>query len=139
MSALIERDREPSAGELRWFGALLLAFLGAIGALVRWRTGTLAVPVALWAAAAVLAVAYYAVPAIRRTVFRAWMAVTYPLGWLVSHVLLAIFYFAVLTPIGWVMRLAGRDPMQRRLERDRPSYWLERAPTQGAERYWRQF
>lgn len=37
---------------------------------------------------------------------------------------IAILFFAVLTPAALVMRLAGRDPLRLRLDRNVPSYWL---------------
>lgn len=137
--ALIERDREPSAKELRWFGLMFLGFFGLIGGYVYYRTGGLRVPVILWTGATIFAIVYYAVPAIQRSAFRAWMTITYPIGWTVSHIILGVFYFLIVTPIGLIMRLFGRDPMQRRFERDRPSYWVEHRVTASAARYWRQF
>jgi hypothetical protein len=34
----------------------------------------------------------------------------------------------VFTPVGFVMRLAGRDALSRRFERAAPSYWVRREP-----------
>lgn len=39
-----------------------------------------------------------------------------------------IFYFGVLTPLGLVLRLAGRDPLRLRRDPAAPSYWIARAP-----------
>jgi len=38
----------------------------------------------------------------------------------------------VMTPIGLLMRLAGRDPLDRRLG-DRPSYWIARGPLEDSK------
>jgi hypothetical protein len=40
---------------------------------------------------------------------------------------MALLFFAVVTPIGLVMRLAGRDPLRLRFEPAEPSYWVPRA------------
>jgi hypothetical protein len=137
--ALIERDREPGANELRWFGLMFVGFFGLIGGLVWYRTESLQTPIILWVGATIFAIAYYAVPAIQRSSFRAWMTITYPIGWTVSHLVLGIFYFLIFTPIGLFMRLIGHDPMRRRLDRTAPSYWIEHRATANAARYWRQF
>lgn len=45
---------------------------------------------------------------------------------LFGRVVMAMLFFAVLTPVGLVMRMAGRDPLRRRLDREASSYWLVR-------------
>jgi hypothetical protein len=67
------------------------------------------------------------------------MYAAYPIGWVVSHVLLALIYFGVLTPIGRIMAVCGYDPMERRFDRAASSYWIEREPNRDASRYFRQF
>ncbi len=137
--ALLERDREPSASELRYFGLMFAAFFALVGAFVQRRTGRLGISLAIWVSAAAITVAYYLVPQLRRILFRVWMTVTFPLGWAVSHVVLGFFYFAVFTPIGWLLRTFVRDPMQRKIEPERPTYWIERGPPREPGSYWRQF
>jgi hypothetical protein len=46
------------------------------------------------------------------------------LAWCNTRLLLGIVYYIVITPTGALMRLLGRDPMDRRLK-DRSSYWLK--------------
>jgi hypothetical protein len=41
---------------------------------------------------------------------------------------LGVIFFGVFTPVGFVMRKAGRDAMQRRWEPAAPSYWTKRDP-----------
>jgi hypothetical protein len=40
---------------------------------------------------------------------------------------MGIVFFGVLTPVGMILRAAGKDPLRLRFEPDRPSYWLPRA------------
>jgi hypothetical protein len=137
--ALIELKKDASDRELAWFGVLLLAFLGLVGLLVWRATGTTMWARYIWGAGVVLAALYYAVPPIRRPMFFGWIRAAYPIGWAVSHALLAIIYFGLLTPIGWLMRLTGYDPMARRLDRAAPSYWVRRPETTDPRQYFRQF
>ncbi len=59
---------------------------------------------------------------------RAWMRFGALLHRVVSPVVLGLIYFAVFTPVGLAMRLAGRDAMARRFEPAKPSYWIPRSP-----------
>ena len=41
---------------------------------------------------------------------------------------MATLFFAVVTPVGVVMRLIGRDRLRLRFEPAEPSYWVPRPP-----------
>ena len=47
---------------------------------------------------------------------------------IVSPIVLGVMFFGVFTPIGIVMRLAGRDAMRRRLDPPARTYWQDRDP-----------
>jgi hypothetical protein len=136
---LIELRTDPSKKELAWFGVLLLAFVTLVAVAAWWATGTLTLARYVWTAGALLAGIYYAVPGLRRPIFVGWMYAAYPFGWLMSHALLAAIYFAMLTPIGLLMRAVGYDAMNRRIDRQAPSYWTARDRNVPAGRYFRQF
>jgi hypothetical protein len=59
---------------------------------------------------------------------RVWMKFGDLLHRVVSPVVLGIIYFVVFTPVGVVMRLSGRDAMNRRFDSGLQSYWLPRTP-----------
>jgi hypothetical protein len=65
--------------------------------------------------------------------------VTLPIGWVVSFLLLAIFYFLILTPLGLAFRLIGRDTLHRNFNSKAESYWLRRNPPNTIDRYFHQF
>ena len=137
--ALIEKNREPTSHELKVFGLLLGPFFGLIGALVLWRIGAWPVATVFWIMALLLAIVYHSVPSIKRPMYLAWMAVMYPIGWAVSHALLALVYFGWVTPVGLLMRLFGHDPMRRRLTRPKASHWVRRKPIKNVNRYFRRY
>jgi hypothetical protein len=78
-------------------------------------------------------------PAALRSVFVGWLIAVYPIGWAVSHAILAVLYFLVMTPIGVLMRLAGRDPMARAIDPAISSFWVRRRSDASRARYFRQF
>ena len=136
---LIERNREPTPLELRVFGLVVFAICGIIGGIVLARSESTTAAGIIWCVGLAIATVYYAVPAIRRTIYFAWMTVFYPLGWLVSHAMLAIVYYLVLTPIGLLARLFGHDPLCRSYDRDAKSYWTTHPQETDTNRYFSQF
>ena len=131
-------NRAPSDRELRWFGVLIALFFCLIGTLVYWRLGAERVAIGLGAFGLFIALVYYSVPTLRRPVYMAWMTAVSPLGWLISRVLLAATFFLIVTPAALVMRIFGRDKLDRRLDKSAASYWVEREATPEASRYFRQ-
>ena len=104
------RKNLPAPRELKWFGILLVPFLSILASLsfLKWNS-----PVAGYSIATggFLLVAVYALlPRSRPVIYRGWMAAVYPIGWLVSHVVMTILYFLVFTPVGLLMRATGHDP-----------------------------
>jgi len=136
---LIRIDMNPPRKQLNWFGLFWLVFFGAVGAYVLWRTHLWPAAIALWAAAAVVPAVGWAVPGFMRIVYVGLSVVAYPIGLTVSFVVLAVVYYGVITPIGLVMRLFGRDSMYRRFEGQAESYWVPHRPVDSVKRYFRQF
>jgi hypothetical protein len=67
------------------------------------------------------------------------MGATLPIGLVVSFVMLGLFYFLLITPLGLVFRLLGRDPLHRRFDPKAETYWVEHQPADRPERYFQQF
>ncbi len=137
--SLIAINKNPSPNDLKWFGLVLALFFGVLGGVIWWRFGQVSVARGLWIAGAALATVYYALPPVRRAMFVGWMYLAYPIGWTISHVILALTYYVVLTPIGLIMRMFGRDPMHRRLDPQAETYWVQRPAATDSKRYFRQF
>jgi hypothetical protein len=74
-----------------------------------------------------------------RTIYLGLILVTFPIGWVISMILLTAFYFLLLTPLGFFFRLLGRDPLSRRFDSDAKSYWLTRRQTDNLDRYFHQY
>ena len=64
---------------------------------------------------------------------------TFPIGVVMSFVLLALFYYLLLTPVGLVFRLIGRDPLNRKFDASASTYWRQRRAAEGMKRYFNQF
>ncbi len=66
---------------------------------------------------------------------KAWMALAEVLSYISTRIILAFVYFAVITPIGFIKRLSGWDPLDRRAAR-RESYWRDYSERQRDPRHY---
>jgi len=90
-------------------------------------------------AAALLALIGLAIPSWARAFHTGWMKFAETLGWINSRIILGVLYFGILSPLGWLLRLTGRDPLVRRGP-SRESYWVPRMkPRQDREQFERLF
>jgi hypothetical protein len=138
--SIVQINREPSRRQLNQFGFIWLGFLALFGVLAYFKFESPQVAMWLWIAAVVVPVVGWLVPSIMRLVFLGMSYLAWPIGFVVSHVVLAVVYYLVVTPIGLFMRLFGYDPMRDRFDREAASYWVERSPQGvGTKRYFRQF
>jgi len=132
-------NRQPSPRDLRWFGLLLPVFVALVGAIVRWQFGAPSVALGIWSAGGALAALYWLAPPLQRPILVGWMYAALPIGWTVSHVMMAIVYFGIVTPIGLLSRFIRGDTLQRRPDRTAQSYWIERSRRGGSRHYLRQY
>jgi hypothetical protein len=54
------------------------------------------------------------------------MSVAFVLGFVMAHVILTLFFFLVITPIGLLARLSGKDFLSLKLNHEAKSYWIAR-------------
>ena len=78
-------------------------------------------------------------PIIARPFYIVWYFLGCCVGFVMGNVLFGVFYFLVLTPMGFAMRLAGRDPLKRKFDRTTPTYWQDAEKVVDLNRYYRQF
>jgi multisubunit Na+/H+ antiporter MnhG subunit len=79
-------------------------------------------------------------PRALKWVYIAWMSVAFVLGFVMAHVILTLLFFLMITPIGLIARVFGKDFLSLKLDRKAATYWIkrERKPSSAAE-YERQF
>ena len=136
---MLSIDRHPTPRRLRSFGSLLAVFAPVFGALLWWRVGRVEAGAAVWLAGGVLTAIYWLVPGSRRLIFVVWAYAAFPIGWTVSHVLMALIFYLVVTPIGWLVRAAGHDPLRRGFDPSARTYWVPHARSGDVGRYFKQY
>ncbi len=138
---LISIDTNPTRKTLNQFGLIWMGFLALFGAIAWFKMSNELVTYVLWALALVIPMIGWLRPAFMRLVFLGMSYAAFPIGWVVSHVVMAIVYFLVFCPCGLIMRVVGYDPMARRTDKVTESYWCERPLKDSIDprSYFRQF
>jgi len=138
--SVVQINTDPTRRQLNQFGFIWLGFLTLFGVVAYFRFGSPQVARWLWVAAVVVPIVGWLVPALMRMVFLGMSYLAWPIGFVVSHVVLAVVYYLVLTPIGLLTRIFGYDSMKKRFDPEAESYWIERSPEAvDPKRYFRQF
>ena len=124
--------------DLRKFGLMVGGVFAVLGILMLLRHKAHA-PYFLWPGA-VLFVLGTVQPRTLKWVYVGWMSVAFVLGFIMAHIILTLFFFIIITPIGLVARMFGQDFLSLKLNRDAPSYWIPRPQkARSAAEYERQF
>jgi hypothetical protein len=129
----------PSPRTLRQFAALWILFFAGV-AFWHGSFGSHS-PLAFFLAPLAISVglAGLAKPPLIRPIFVAWMIAAFPIGWIVSRVLLACLFYGVFLPVGLWFRLLGRDVLNRRHDPGKATYWTRKPYATDLAGYFRQF
>ena len=130
---------QPTDRKLREFAAASAIVLAILAA---WRMlvpGGIALAGACATAATMIGLVGQARPRWLAPVFALWMIVAFPIAWLVSYLVLAVIYFGLITPLGLMFRLFGRDAQGRSWPGRQDSYWRDKPGADNPERYLKQF
>jgi hypothetical protein len=136
--SLIRLNRHPSRRQLAIFGVAWFVF-GALVSIGLWRRGHQETALSAAALSVAVPLIGIGVPDALRWLYVGLSYATYPIGFVVSHLVLAVVYFGVVTPIGLVMRLCGYDPLERKFDPKLTSYWKPRRDRPTPESYFRQY
>jgi len=111
-----------------WRKAALMSALGlaVLISVLCWRR---IVPLVGWALVLCALAAVAVAAAVRPRLFRGYYRFSTKLGFGLSRIagyaVLALLFFAVITPLGMVLRIFGKDPLRLRRPSGAESYWSE--------------
>jgi hypothetical protein len=146
--AVIDIDLKPDRRKLRQFGFIALVAFGGLAGLILWKGGLFGisfgeaantVAYVLLGVGALSALFSLAYPPANRILFTGLIIVTFPIGIVISYVLMGFVFYVIFTPIALLFKLIGRDSLERRFDREAETYWVERKPVEGTKRYFKQF
>ena len=128
-------DRSPRA--LRRFGCTIgvVCAIAAVLTFRRYPTATLV----LGSAAALLGLAAAVVPAQLAAFHRIWIKLSLVLGWVMTHVILTLVFYVIVTPVGLLQRLVSKRAFDVAFRTAENSYWKARETECDRASYERQF
>jgi hypothetical protein len=110
---MISVQWNPERKQLRQFAGIWFpAFCALLGWMIGAKSGQWTAVQMGWAVCGLLAAAGIVYPPSIRPVFVGLILATFPIGWVVSHVLLGAIFYGLVTPIGVILRATGHDPLQ---------------------------
>lgn len=120
-------SQQPTMKDLKQFGFTVGGVFAVIGL---WPVLFRSESPRLWAMilGALLIVLGAVAPQRLKQVHKGWMKVGHVLGTINTKILLGIIYYLLITPMGLVMRLMGKDPMHRTLAQGMDTYRIVRSP-----------
>ena len=71
----------------------------------------------------ILFVTGIAIPIILKPVYWAWMVFATILGWFMTRVILSLLFYVIVTPIGLISRLFGKQFLELKWDKSQDSYW----------------
>lgn len=133
----IEINWRPTDPQLRQFGLICIAGLPVLGwVLSGHHTG---VTTAAAVAGAVCGLLGWFKPQVLKPLFVGLTVVTFPIGLMVSELIVGMMFLFLFTPVALAFKLIGRDALQRRFDRQAKSYWEPHPATMPAHRYFHQY
>ena len=140
-----EINWQPDNAEKRKFGlTLAIGFPFAAIAwflIVRLFSGSWNLAVLFWIAGIgyPLGLLLAALPVIAGPFYTVWFSLVCIIDIVIVTVLFSVLYYLIITPIGLLMRLFGREPIRKGFNRDAKTYWTEAEKVEDPRRYYRQF
>ena len=112
MSSSSIEPAAPARRQLVTFGVTMAAALAVLTAVRIWRRGFDEVAVSALIVAGLFALTAILTPAVLVPVYRWWMRLAEILGWINTRIILVIIFFLIVTPLGLLMRLFRRNPLE---------------------------
>jgi hypothetical protein len=147
MSGLARLDWNPSGRTLRQFGFIALGAFGLLALMAHqeafmFRAGLgnarMTVTWSLLGVGVVSALFSSVAPRANRPLFVGLSVVAYPIGFVLSHVLLALLFFGLFAPIGFLLKATGKDTLQPR-ENNAATYWRKARRKRAVADYFKQY
>ena len=148
MSKMVEIDLRPDEGTLKQFGFIALFGFSLLAALAWFQVlvfaalpdGAREPLVAAFGGLAALSLVFSLVaPKANLPIYVGLAIVAYPIGFVLSYLIMGFLFFGMITPLGLIFRVIGKDPLHRSFDPAASTYWSDPRPRRSKESYFRQF
>ena len=136
---MLDINLHPSERILRQFAAAWVLVLSGLAANQWLMRGNARIAAALLVLAVLVGGAGLVRPRAVRWLFVSSTVAAFPIGWVVSQVMLVVLFIGVITPVALMFRLQGRDRLSRKPTPGQTSYWKPKITTEDIGRYLRQY
>lgn len=134
---MIQKNKEKTREELRSFGILMSFVFTLIMGLSVWKKGeVVSGHIILMVLISYFLLCGILIPKSLRKVEELWMAFAERLSVVMTFVIMTLTFFLMITPIGLLMKLLGKDLLQIKLDPQRKSYWEPVDPAGSGSRYY---
>ena len=128
-----------SKSEIRKWAVSLSIVLSIIGG-VLWYKGNISYSLWIWALAAIIFTLSLIAVFLLKPVYKRWLFFTHVIGWIIRLFFLVVIYYGICMPIGFFLRLSGKDLLDKDFRREAESYWKDKKVEEfDPEEYERQY
>ena len=148
MSKMVEVNFRPDERTLRQFGWIALGGFGLL-ALCAWNQWLVfrhlspawgeTVAFTLAGLGVLSALFSLVFPRANAPLFIGLSVAAFPIGFVLSYLIMATLFYVVIAPVGLLLRLVGKDPMDRRFLPSAKTYWVDARPARAKRDYFKQF
>ena len=148
MSKLVEINFTPDDKTLRQFGVIAFVGFGLLAALAYYEKLVFAfglgnarmTVVTVFLALGCIALLFSLIaPKANRVLYVGLTLLAFPIGFVLSYVIMGTLYFLIIGPIAILFRIFGRDSMHRGYDPNAATYWQAANPPRDKESYFHQY
>jgi hypothetical protein len=148
MSKLVEINFNPDRKTLRQFGVIAFVGFGILAALAYYEKlifsfglGNARIPLVMGFVVVGSVALFFSLvyPKVNRILYVGLTLLAFPIGFVLSYVIMGVLYFLIIGPIAIVMRLFGKDSMHRGYDPNAPTYWTAARPPRDKDSYFHQY
>jgi len=137
---IIEEIKNIKGDKSDWkkFGITMGIILTIIGSYLLWKKNNYFEY--FFFVAAVFFILGLILPAALKYVYKAWMSLAVVMGFIMTRVIMVIIFYLIVTPIGLIASITGKEFLDMKIDQNAKSYWLARKGAQKVKAdYERQF
>jgi hypothetical protein len=127
--AIIEKIKNIKGDKTDWkkFGITMGVILTIIGLFMLWKKNnyydySLSLAAAFFITGLIL-------PALLKPVYKAWMALSVVMGFIMTRMIMVIIFYLIVTPLGLIASLTGKEFLDMKIDKSVKSYWIVREKT----------
>ena len=138
--AIIEEIKNIKDDKSDWkeFGITMGVILAIIGCYLLWKKNN------YYEYSLFLAVVFFMTglifPSLLKPVYKAWMALSVVMGFIMTRIIMVIIFYLIVTPLGLIASMTGKEFLDMKIDKSAKSYWIVREKIQKVKSdYERQF